>query len=316
MRRAYPAEAFNVASSQSQPSNPFSPIPTQPPVGQPIQQSPFPQQTQAQQPNPNVPIFQSYTPQPQTQQPQVVPTHPSVSPLVPSTPIQFSSGNNNSQVSVPPPYTPTPAPQSLIPSMVNNNNNNQPPQETFKAATVTTTVAPKLEFFDEEGYVPVSPTKASKQAYPAPPTQQPTHGIIDHPPPLNPNEFSQQQPPQQQAPVYQQSQLAPPPYHQPVVGKRPIPMSEVTGQQGINTFAPNSQQGSSSPGGARSFELSGVTPTPRPEWKAPAEFCQLSIDAIPRTDALLDKVGIPLGITFHPLADTKKVFLSFNILFT
>ena len=303
MRRAYPAEAYQVASSQSQSTNPFSPQPPQ--TATPV--------------NSNAPVFQTYTPQPQTI-PQPIQTTPSVSPLVPSTPFGVPSPSNpNNVVSSAPVVSslhyqaPVFTPQPVINNIPSNNStvSRPPPFETLKTATVTSTMAPKLEFFDEESFVPVNKVQynvpkapTTPVAYPGPPIA-PTHGNLAYAPPLNPNEVSAPplQPPVNPTPL--------------TVGKRPIG-PELAPAPAPSPYTANAQSQSPS----RGLEVAGATPVPRPEWKAPPEFCQMSIEAIPRTDALLDKVGIPLGITFTPLAEAKTVcyffidfFYSFRSLF-
>lgn len=304
MRRAYPVDAFNITSSQQQPANPYTPQPVGvQPVAQPFNPNTNPNPI----PNQN-PVLQQSQPlsfQPQTQQPTGTPFLQTFLPQ--QTPVSAPTGQ---PVSAPVTQAPTVIPDGIkaIPNpgmMVNNfpttnvnNNNNMGvtrapavAMDSFRTAPVTTNAAPKLEFFDEESGVPQTRSSMGMQQLGVP--TAPTHTTMNHPPPLNPGELAP-------IPVPVQTPLPPTgPQPQGVVGKRPIGYMDMAP-------TPNTATTPSSP--MRSLDqVSGSNPVPQAHWKCPPEFCQLSIEAFPRTDALLDKVGVPLGITFTPLANTKTV---------
>ena len=46
-----------------------------------------------------------------------------------------------------------------------------------------------------------------------------------------------------------------------------------------------------------------ASPIPQPEWACDPAFCTTTLNCWPASTDLLDKTGLPFGITFHPLAE-------------
>jgi len=95
----------------------------------------------------------------------------------------------------------------------------------------------------------------------------------------------------------------------PSIGKRPIAYPETnkpafgpTPTYG-DSFSPTAATGARPV--AQTQNVTGSAPEPNPAWAPDKRYVRTTLESWPATNELLDKTGLPWGISFHPLANTE-----------
>jgi len=270
-RRAYPREAYSLPSqNQPPPTNAFNPS------------SPFANQPTSNQPTPGL-VNPESAPRPVATAPQFF------------NPQGFSGGGQMPN--------PNPNPPSAVPPTSSHQVFGAVPTAPITYATPTTSAPPALEPLPQAQFMPINTQMNPTPPRPAP-APVPTGPRHAPPPTLASADASPPVPTNPTAPT-----PAPGPTSQTTtIGKRPVAYPENPsnfGQSSTSNFG--SPMGGQSP--ARPSGPTGVNsplPEPKPEWTAPKEFVRCTLETWPNSNDILDKTGLPFGISFHPLANTNK----------